>query len=445
MWNYWVNNYLMGENPPAFDILYWNNDTTRLPAGLHSDFLDLSLTNGLVEGTLDVLGTTVDLGNVTCDTFVVAVHTDHIIPWDAAYRTTQVMGGDSTFVFSTGGHIQAILNPPDNPKAAYLVSETLPPTAEEWRRPRHRGRWILVDGLAHVARRSFRREGPRSQTPGQRRPPAARRCPRPLRPPVMADQRSLVRVDGHLLRISVRGEGPPILLIMGLGGNIEMWAPLERELNGRGYQTIAYDASGTGNSPARLVPLRPSGLARQAAHLLDALGLPTVDVLGVSFGGGVAQALTLRNPHRVRRLVLASTMCGLGGIPGTPLALAVLATPLRYYSPRFLRATARWVYEPVHDTDGTLMRHQIVARRSRPPTLWGYLSQLYAVTGWTSLPWLHRITAPTLVLGGPHGSPVSPTGQRPHPRRHTSPRPPSTSYPTRATCSSWSTPRKVPR
>ena len=128
---HWVNNYLMGENPPAFDILYWNNDTTRLPAGLHSDFLDLYLTNGLVEGTLDVLGTTVDLRNVTCDTFVVAGHTDHLIPWDAAYRTTQVMGGDSTFVLSNGGHIQAILNPPDNPKAAYLVAETLPPTAQE--------------------------------------------------------------------------------------------------------------------------------------------------------------------------------------------------------------------------------------------------------------------------------------------------------------------------
>jgi polyhydroxyalkanoate synthase subunit PhaC len=133
VWNYWVNNYLMGENPPAFDILYWNNDTTRLPAGLHSDFLDLYLTNGLVEGTLEVLGTTVDLGAVTCDTFVVAGHTDHIIPWDTAYRTTQLLAGESTFVLSNGGHIQAILNPPGNPKAAYLVGETLPPSAEEWR------------------------------------------------------------------------------------------------------------------------------------------------------------------------------------------------------------------------------------------------------------------------------------------------------------------------
>ena len=228
----------------------------------------------------------------------------------------------------------------------------------------------------------------------------------------MADQRTFVRVDGHLLRVAVRGKGTPILLIMGLGGNIEMWAPLERELNWRGYQTIAYDASGTGTSPARLVPLRPSGLARQAAHLLDALGLPTVDVLGVSFGGGVAQEFALRYPHRVGRLVLASTMCGLGGVPGNPLALAVLATPLRYYSPTFLRATARWVYGPVHDSDGTLMRDQIVARRSRPPSLWGYLSQLYAVTGWTSLPWLHRISAPTLVLTGGSDPIVPPANAR---------------------------------
>ncbi len=133
VWNYWVNNYLLGENPPAFDILYWNNDTTRLPAGLHSDFLDLYLTNGLIAGTLEVLNTPVDLGKVESDSFVVAGRTDHIIPWDSAYRTTQVLGGDSQFVLSNGGHIQAILNPPGNPKASYLTSDNLPPTAAEWR------------------------------------------------------------------------------------------------------------------------------------------------------------------------------------------------------------------------------------------------------------------------------------------------------------------------
>ena len=133
VWNYWVNNYLLGQNPPAFDILYWNNDTTRLPAGLHSDFLDLYITNGLVTGTLEVLGTPVDLGKVECDSFVVAGLTDHIIPWEGAYRTTQVLGGDSRFVLSNGGHIQAILNPVGNPKASYLTADALPPTAAEWK------------------------------------------------------------------------------------------------------------------------------------------------------------------------------------------------------------------------------------------------------------------------------------------------------------------------
>ena len=224
--------------------------------------------------------------------------------------------------------------------------------------------------------------------------------------------RTFVRVDGDLLRVAVHGEGPPVLLIMGLGGNIEMWAPLEAELTRRGFQTIAYDASGTGHSPARLVPLRPHGLARQAAHLLDVLGRPDAHVLGVSFGGGVAQELALRNPHRVRSLVLASTMCGFGGVPGNPVALALLATPARYYSPAFLRATARWLYGPSTDPDGQLMRAQIVARRSRPPTLWGYLSQLYAGAGWSSLPWLHRIQAPTLILTGQKDPIIPPVNAR---------------------------------
>jgi polyhydroxyalkanoate synthase len=134
VWNYWVNNYLLGENPPAFDILYWNSDTTRLPAGLHSDFLDVYRTNGLAEpGGLTILGTPVDLGNVGGDTYVVAGSTDHIIPWTAAYRTTQLLGGTTEFVLSSSGHIQAIVNPPTNKKASYLTRPGAPPpTAEEW-------------------------------------------------------------------------------------------------------------------------------------------------------------------------------------------------------------------------------------------------------------------------------------------------------------------------
>jgi poly(3-hydroxyoctanoate) depolymerase len=211
---------------------------------------------------------------------------------------------------------------------------------------------------------------------------------------------SFTRVDGGLLRVSVRGEGRPLLLIMGLGGNLEMWDPLEQALNERGIQTIAYDAPGTGESPPRLVPRRMPGLARQAAHLLDALGFPQVDVLGVSFGGAVAQELVLRNPHRVRRVVLAATTCGLGSVPPHPLALALLASPLRYYSPTFFRLTAPFLYGTGVAGDDRLLRLQIDARHARPPSLWGYASQLAATAGWTSLPWLRHIRAPVLVLTG---------------------------------------------
>lgn len=223
---------------------------------------------------------------------------------------------------------------------------------------------------------------------------------------------TFVRVDGHLIRVSVRGEGPPLLLIMGLGGNIEMWDPLERALNSRGIQTVAYDASGTGYSPPQLIPQRMARLARQTVHLLDALGHPDADVLGVSFGGAVAQEVTLSNPHRVRRLVLASTTCGVGGIPGNPFALSLLATPLRYYSPAFMRRTARILYGPTESADPEARRHQINARRARPPTLWGYMGQLVAGAGWTSLPWLHRIQSPTLVLAGKADPIVPPANAR---------------------------------
>jgi len=223
---------------------------------------------------------------------------------------------------------------------------------------------------------------------------------------------TFVRVDGHLVRVSTRGEGRPLLLIMGLGGNIEMWDPLEHALTRRGVQTIAYDASGTGESPPRLVPQPMHGLARQAAHVLDALGHPDADVLGVSFGGAVAQELSLANPHRVRRLVLASTTCGLGAVPGNPVALALLATPLRYYSPAFLRLTANVLYGPGTADHEALLRSQINARRARPPSVWGYVGQLVAGISWTSLPWLHRIRQPTLVLSGAADPIVPPVNAR---------------------------------
>ncbi len=254
VWNYWVNNYLLGQNPPAFDILFWNADTTRLPAGLHSDFLDLFVSNGLAAGTITVLGTPVELGKVDIDTYVVAGSTDHIIPWRTAYRTTQLLGGESEFVLSSSGHIQAIVNPPGNPKASYFTGDgTPPPDANEWLDEPNstavRGGTTGPRGSTAVRANDVRADAAR-----QHRAPAAGTGARPLRPPQVSARGTgphFVRVDGHLIRVSIRGEGRPLLLIMGLGGNIEMWDPLERALNARGVQTIAYDASGTGESPPR--------------------------------------------------------------------------------------------------------------------------------------------------------------------------------------------------
>jgi polyhydroxyalkanoate synthase len=127
VWTYWVNNYLLGKQPPAFDILFWNADVTRMPARLHRDFLELSVENALVDpGQAQLLGTPVDLGSVKTDAYVVAGVADHLCDWESCYRTAHLLGGTTRFVLSTSGHIAAIVNPPGNPKAKYQVSEQNP-------------------------------------------------------------------------------------------------------------------------------------------------------------------------------------------------------------------------------------------------------------------------------------------------------------------------------
>ena len=133
IWNYVVNNYLHGQKPPAFDVLFWNNDSTNLTAALHSDYLSLYETQPFANpGKEQILGEPIDLGKVDIDAFIVGGVTDHITPWKACYRTTQMLGGRKEFVLSNSGHIQAILNPPGNPKAKYFVNDKLPSTADEW-------------------------------------------------------------------------------------------------------------------------------------------------------------------------------------------------------------------------------------------------------------------------------------------------------------------------
>jgi polyhydroxyalkanoate synthase len=144
IWNYWVNNYLLGNTPPAFDVLYWNSDTTRLPARLHADFLDLLDANPFVQpGKLTVRGKPLDMRAVDMDTYVIGGVTDHITPWQGCYNTARLYGERSTFVLSNSGHIQSLINPPGNPKAHFWAAPALAPAADRWREKaeKQQGSW----------------------------------------------------------------------------------------------------------------------------------------------------------------------------------------------------------------------------------------------------------------------------------------------------------------
>jgi poly(3-hydroxyoctanoate) depolymerase len=209
---------------------------------------------------------------------------------------------------------------------------------------------------------------------------------------------AFVTAAGLRLRVGRRGAGRPLLLITGIGANLDMWDPFAQLVRDR--ELIAFDPPGAGLSQRPRYPPRMHGLAQIVQELLDALGLERVDVLGYSFGGALAQELAYRAPNRVRRLVLCATGPGLGGAPPRPLAALMLATPARYYHPRLLAPTmphiagGRTAREP-----GALAEHA-GARLLRPPDPLGYAYQLYAVAGWSSLRWLHRVPHPSLIVAG---------------------------------------------
>ena len=144
VWNYWVNNYLLGNAPPAFDVLYWNSDSTRLAAKLHADFLDLIDANPFVRpGLLRVCGTPLDMRRVELEAYVVAGLSDHITPWQGCYRTAKLYGERTTFVLSNSGHIQSLLNPPGNPKSLFWTNPAREASGEAWMQSasKHNGSW----------------------------------------------------------------------------------------------------------------------------------------------------------------------------------------------------------------------------------------------------------------------------------------------------------------
>jgi poly(3-hydroxyoctanoate) depolymerase len=218
-----------------------------------------------------------------------------------------------------------------------------------------------------------------------------------------------VHVGGLRFQVSDRGPHgePPLVMIMGLGATHHLWDPL-REALGNGVRTLAFDNPGVGSTSTPILPLRLPGLARVVMGLLDQLRLREYDLMGLSLGGMIAQEVARRDP-RVRRLVLAATTPGLGGVPGRARAAAIMATPRRYYDEAYLRRVAPIIYGGRLRNDPELMAEQVHIRLSSPPSVRGYYQQLWAINGWSSRLWLHQIRVPTLVIGG-DDDPVTPAG-----------------------------------
>ena len=214
--------------------------------------------------------------------------------------------------------------------------------------------------------------------------------------PVLEIER--IQIGRHRIRIQTTGVGPPLLLLMGIGGNMEMWEPVRRLMPDR--QLIAFDVPGTGGSKTSLTPLSMRATARIAVAVLRHLQIERADVLGISWGGVLAQVLAIHHPKVVRRLVLASTSCGVGSVPGTPSALWILATPRRYYSRSYLEKVAPTLYGGQIRRQPEIFRQQAGARLTRPPSLLGYFSQVYAIATTSTLPLARCIKSPTLIVTG---------------------------------------------
>ena len=214
-------------------------------------------------------------------------------------------------------------------------------------------------------------------------------------------------MDSLSIRYSLEGTvGRPLLLVNGLGANIEMWAPFRAALGRR--RTIAFDAPGTGDSTTPSRPFTMRELARVAFGLLDTLGVEEIDLLGYSFGGAIAQEMARAAPARIQRMVLAASTCGWGALPGDPVALVTLLTPARYYFGPATTATTAFFGDGAPRDFATAD----AARLERPPDPFGYAWQLAAALGWSSLGWLHRVSVPTLVLGAERDRMVHPSTAR---------------------------------
>lgn len=211
-----------------------------------------------------------------------------------------------------------------------------------------------------------------------------------------------VKIGAQRLRVAVRPasaprSGVPLLLCNGIGANLELAAPLMQQLDG--IETVIFDVPGAGQSPPPQRPYRLFMLARLVHKLLDHLGCGEVDLLGVSWGGGLAQQFAIQYPQRVRRLVLAATaMGGMTMVPGNPRVLAKMVNPRRYVDKGYMKRVAPELYGGRLRDDPAAIR--LFTDHARGGDRAGYRYQLLAMLGWTSLPWLWRMRQPALVLAG---------------------------------------------
>ncbi len=209
-----------------------------------------------------------------------------------------------------------------------------------------------------------------------------------------------VTVRGQRLRVAIRsgnGTRTPLLLMNGIGVNLEVLQPFVDSLD-PAIEVIRFDVPGTGGSPAPRIPYRFSAHARLVTQMLDQLGYQQVDVLGISWGGALAQQFAFQYPERCRRLILVSTGTGALMVPGRPSVLAKMVTPRRYQDPAHMAQIAGELYGGKVRTQPKLA--QEFAGTARLGSVLGYFYQLLGGVGWTSIPWLRKLQQPTLILHG---------------------------------------------
>jgi poly(3-hydroxyalkanoate) depolymerase len=216
-----------------------------------------------------------------------------------------------------------------------------------------------------------------------------------------AGQMRTVTVRGRTLRVAVRRgnlESPPLLLCNGIGASLELLQPFVDALDPR-REVIRFDMPGVGGSPLPVVPYHMTTLAPLLSGLLDQLGYSRADVLGISWGGGLAQQFAVQRPGRVRRLVLAATAPGALMVPAHPRVLARMLTPRRHQDPAYAASIAGDLYGGSVRDNPALARDLLHATTRLGPAR-GYYYQLAAGFGWTSLPLLPLVRTPTLILAG---------------------------------------------